>query len=31
VQDSFEPENGAYGEHGGGHHHGHEHDHDHGH
>jgi urease accessory protein len=31
VQDSFEPENGAYGEHGGGHHHGHEHDHNHGH
>jgi urease accessory protein len=35
VQDSFEPENGAYGEHGGGHQHGHandhDHDHDHGH
>ena len=31
VQDSFEPENGAYGEHGGGHQHGHAHDHDHGH
>ena len=31
VQDSFEPENGAYGEHGGGHHHGHDHAHDHGH
>ena len=32
VHDSFEPENGAYGEHGGGHHHhgdGHEHDHGH--
>jgi hypothetical protein len=25
VHESFEPENGAYGEHGGGHHHGHEH------
>ena len=33
VDESFEPENGAYGEHGGGHHHGHDHDHahDHGH
>ena len=33
VSESFEPENGAYGEHGGGHHHGHDHDHahDHGH
>jgi len=31
VDDSFEPENGAYGEHGGGHQHGHAHDHDHGH
>ena len=33
VNESFEPENGAYGEHGGGHHHGHDHDHahDHGH
>ena len=33
VQDSFEPENGAYGEHGGGHHHGHgdDHAHHHGH
>ena len=31
VNDSFEPENGAYGEHGGGHQHGHAHDHDHGH
>jgi urease accessory protein len=31
VQDSFEPENGAYGEHGGGHQHGHAHDHDHDH
>ena len=33
VHESFEPENGAYGEHGGGHHHGHDHDHahDHGH
>ena len=30
VQDSFEPENGAYGEHGGGHHH-HGHDHNHAH
>jgi urease accessory protein len=28
VNESFEPENGAYGEHGGGHHHGHAHDHD---
>ena len=28
VDESFEPENGAYGEHGGGHHHGHAHDHD---
>jgi len=25
VHESFEPENGAYGEHGGGHHHGHGH------
>jgi urease accessory protein len=33
VSESFEPENGAYGEHGGGHHHGHDNDHahDHGH
>jgi len=31
VHASFEPENGAYGEHGGGHQHGHAHDHDHGH
>ena len=33
VHESFEPENGAYGEHGGEHHHGHDHDHahDHGH
>jgi urease accessory protein len=31
VSESFEPENGAYGEHGGGHHHGHDHDHDHAH
>ena len=31
VNESFEPENGAYGEHGGGHQHGHAHDHDHGH
>jgi len=31
VDESFEPENGAYGEHGGGHHHGHDHDHDHAH
>jgi len=32
VQDSFEPENGAYGEHGGGHHHhGDDHAHHHGH
>jgi len=31
VHDSFEPENGAYGEHGVGHQHGHAHDHDHGH
>ena len=28
VNESFEPENGAYGEHGGGHHHGHAHHHD---
>jgi len=31
VNESFEPENGAYGEHGGGHQHGHAHDHDLGH
>ena len=31
VSESFEPENGAYGEHGGGHHHGHGHGHDHDH
>jgi urease accessory protein len=31
VNDSFEPENGAYGEHGVGHQHGHAHDHGHGH
>jgi len=31
VQDSFEPENGAYGEHGGGHQHGHGESHTHGH
>ena len=31
VSESFEPENGAYGEHGGGHHHGQDHAHDHGH
>ena len=31
VHESFEPENGAYGEHGGGHHHDHDHAHDHGH
>ena len=31
VNESFEPENGAYGEHGVGHQHGHAHDHDHGH
>ena len=31
VNESFEPENGAYGEHGGGHQHGHAHDHGHGH